>query len=63
MTSIDVLIPYEQGDLVDLFHRRGLIQAEEHTAHGTRITGRIPRELEGHFQEVHTGRQREAERL
>jgi GTP-binding protein HflX len=52
MAYIDVLIPYEQGGLVDLFHRRGLIQEEEHTASGTRIAGRIPRELAGQFQEV-----------
>jgi GTP-binding protein HflX len=57
MAHIDVLIPYEQGSLVDLFHRRGLIHAEEHTDHGTRIKGLIPRELEGHFQEVRSSAQ------
>jgi GTP-binding protein HflX len=53
MAHVDVLIPYEQGSLVDLFHRRGLIQAEEHTDQGTRIAGLIPCELVGHFQELH----------
>jgi GTP-binding protein HflX len=52
MAHIDVLIPYEQGDLVDLLHRRGLIQVEEHTQAGTRIVGLIPRELIGRFEGV-----------
>lgn len=51
MAQVDVLIPYEQGELVDLFHRRGLIHEEEHTAHGTHIVGLLPRELAGRFQE------------
>ena len=45
MVRLDVLIPYEMGDLVALFHRRGLIEREEHTETGTRLTGRVPREL------------------
>jgi GTP-binding protein HflX len=49
MAPVDVVIPYEHGDLVDLFHRRGLIELEEHTEEGTRITGLIPRELAGRF--------------
>jgi len=49
MTWLDVLIPYELGELVDLFHRRGLIKREEHTEAGTRIVGRVPRALVGRF--------------
>ena len=45
MVRLDVLIPYEMGDLVALFHRRGLIEREEHTETGTRLTGRVPCEL------------------
>lgn len=52
MAQVDVLIPYDQGELVDLFHRRGLIQEEEHTEQGTRITGLIPRKLQGRFQQA-----------
>ncbi len=52
MAQVDVLIPYDQGELVDLFHRRGLIQEEEHTEQGTRITGLIPRKLQGRFQQT-----------
>jgi len=52
MTWLDVYIPYESGNLVDLFHRRGLIEREEHTGTGTHIVGRIPRGLAGRFQAV-----------
>jgi GTP-binding protein HflX len=55
MARISVLIPYQQGELVDLFHRRGLIEEENHTGEGTQITGLIPRELVGHFEAVQTG--------
>lgn len=51
MAWVDVLIPYESGELVDLFHQRGLIEREEYTPIGTRITGRIPRLLVGRFRE------------
>ncbi len=55
MARISVLIPYEQGELVDLFHRRGLIEEEDHTGQGTQITGLLPQELVGHFQNVRRG--------
>ena len=51
MVWLDALIPYESGDLVALFHRRGLIELEEHTETGTRIAGRIPRGLLSRFHE------------
>ncbi|MBN1813169.1 MAG: GTPase HflX [Anaerolineae bacterium] len=49
MVWLEVLIPYALGELVDLYHRRGLIEQEEHTEAGTRIAGRLPRELMGRF--------------
>jgi GTP-binding protein HflX len=52
MARLDVLIPYEMGELVDLFHRSGTVEEEEHTEAGTRIGGRIPRALIGHFREL-----------
>ncbi len=45
MVHLVLLIPYESGDVVALLHRRGLIEQEEHTETGTRIVGRVPREL------------------
>lgn len=52
MVRLEVLIPYNLGELVDLYHRRGLIEKEEHTEAGTCIAGRLPRELMGHFSEL-----------
>lgn len=49
MAWLEVTIPYEMGELVDLFHRRGLVEREEHIDVGTRIAGRIPRALTGRF--------------
>jgi GTP-binding protein HflX len=49
MLQLDVVIPYEMGDLVDLFHRRGLIEREEYVEDGTHVSGRLPRELAGRF--------------
>ena len=37
-----VRIPYDQAHLVDLFHRKGAIATERHTADGTVITGSLP---------------------
>jgi GTP-binding protein HflX len=42
MQRIEVLIPFERGDLVNLFHERGLIDVEDHIAEGTHIVGRVP---------------------
>jgi GTP-binding protein HflX len=50
MVWLDVLVPYRCGELVDLFHRRGLIEWEEHTETGTHIKGRVPTVLVGRFQ-------------
>jgi len=50
MVWLDVLVPYRCGELVELFHRRGLIEWEEHTEAGTHIKGRIPTVLVGRFQ-------------
>ncbi len=58
MAEIDVLIPYDRGELVDLFHRRGLIRSEEHTEEGTHITGLVPRKLVGRFQGMERAAQR-----
>ena len=52
MAWVDVTVPYELGELVSLFHRRGLIESEEHTGDGTHITGRVPRGIAGQFEKL-----------
>ncbi|MGC9399147.1 MAG: GTPase HflX [Anaerolineae bacterium] len=49
MVRVDALLPFERGDLVSLFHERGLIEEEEHLAEGTHIVGRLPSEFTAHF--------------
>jgi GTP-binding protein HflX len=49
MDMVQVVIPFARGELVELFHRRGHVEREEHEADGTLIIGRIPRALYGHY--------------
>lgn len=43
--EVDVLVPYERGDLVNRLHQHGEIDLLEHTGDGTRITGRANADL------------------
>lgn len=43
--AVEANIPYTQGDIVALFHERGVVEHEEHQGTGTHIVGRIPRWL------------------
>jgi len=44
-----VLIPFDKSELVELFHRRGHVEQEEHKPEGTLLVGRIPHSLRGYF--------------
>jgi GTP-binding protein HflX len=52
MAWLDVVVPYDLGELVDLFHRRGLVERAEHRGDGTHLVGRVPRVLLGRFDEL-----------
>src|SRR6201998_1121363 len=41
-TAIDVVIPYDRGDLVSRVHADGRVQQTEHTNDGPRIRARVP---------------------
>ncbi|MBD8870651.1 GTPase HflX [Nocardioides donggukensis] len=45
--SFEVLLPYERGDLINRLHQKGEIESLEHTADGTRVTGRAHEDLAG----------------
>jgi GTP-binding protein HflX len=47
---VRVEIPYDHASLVDLFHRRGSIATERHTAKGTLITGSLPARFAAPFK-------------
>ncbi len=45
--DVDVLLPYDRGDLVSRLHEEGDVLASAHTADGTRITARVNPDLAG----------------
>ncbi|HZK37067.1 MAG TPA: GTPase HflX, partial [Aeromicrobium sp.] len=45
--AIDVVIPYERGDLVNQIHLHGDIDSVEHTADGTHVMARVNDDLAG----------------
>jgi GTPase len=47
--ELEVLVPYDRGDLVDLLHRRSFVLDQAHEADGTRIRARVGAELEPTF--------------
>ncbi|OBH02247.1 MULTISPECIES: GTPase HflX [unclassified Mycobacterium] len=50
-TAVDVVIPYDRGDLVARLHSGGRVQQEEHNADGTRIRARVPVALAASLRE------------
>jgi len=42
LVHVRVEIPYTRGELVSLFHQRGVVESEEHGPEGTRISGLLP---------------------
>jgi GTPase len=43
--DVDVLVPYDRGDLVSRVHETGEVLSSEHLAEGTRLTARVDSEL------------------
>lgn len=51
MLPIRVLIPYTQGELVDLFHTFGVVMSQKHQPDGVVISGRLLESLIGRFEQ------------
>ena len=49
MIIVRVKIPFTRSELVELFHRRGHVEHEDHQPDGTILVGRIPRSLSGYY--------------
>lgn len=47
---LDVTIPYDRAELVNLFHRAGKVQHEGYDEHGTQLRGELPRRLRHRFE-------------
>lgn len=50
MVPIEVVIPYSAGDMVDMFHRYGVVLRQAHLGEGTLLSGRLPKSLMGQFR-------------
>ena len=50
MIELEVMIPYQAGDLLDLFHRFGRVEREEYSEYGALIYGRLPPHLAHRFE-------------
>jgi len=47
---VEVVLPYEAKDLLDLIHLRGAIDDEDYQSDGAHIRGRVPPDLTGAFR-------------
>ncbi|HID52787.1 MAG TPA: GTPase HflX [Anaerolineae bacterium] len=47
--SVEVLLPYDRGDLISMLHERGQVDSEEHRGDGVKIFGRLPKRLVPYF--------------
>jgi GTP-binding protein HflX len=45
LSPLEVLLPYDQGALIALFHEQGQVDRVEHTRKGVEILGRVPGRL------------------
>ncbi len=57
--ALNVLIPYQRGDLVAQFHQYGTIEHESYEAGGTRICGHLPANHSGPFMGFQIEKQRQ----
>ncbi len=49
--ALCIELPYTRGDLVSLFHERGLVDSEVHGGDGIRMSGRVPARLISYFSD------------
>ena len=47
MIEVEVTLPYRAGDLVDLWHRQGVIDQQEYSPAGIHLRGRLPKWIAG----------------
>ncbi|GCE48566.1 GTP-binding protein HflX [Thermosporothrix hazakensis] len=59
MGTVEVVIPFDRGDLVELFHRRGYVEHMEYQTQGTLLIGRLPRSIAAFYRPFVTTFQRE----
>jgi GTP-binding protein HflX len=50
LVPMKVLIPYQSGQLLSLFHEQGIVEHAEHLEEGVRLDGRVPERVAGRFK-------------
>jgi len=50
LVSVSLSLPYQRGDLLGLFHQRGVITQETHDSAGTKVSGKVPISLLPRFE-------------
>ncbi|CCF82329.1 GTPase HflX [Nitrolancea hollandica] len=50
LVDVQVMVPYGEAGLVDLFHRKGQVRSEEFTETGAVLSGRIPQHMLPRFE-------------
>jgi GTP-binding protein HflX len=52
LIDVDVVVPYDRGDLVSRAHRQGEVLLVEHGETGTRLKARVPQSLANELQSI-----------
>lgn len=52
MLAIDILVPYNQGELLAEIHQRGIVQNETHTGDGVQVEALVPPRLAGRLAQL-----------
>ncbi len=50
LRPLQVLLPYQRGDLLSMLHERGQVDGEEHGADGVKVFARLPERLFPYFE-------------
>lgn len=58
LQPIRVQIPYQDNEMVALFHRKGIVDAEKFGARGTTLSGRLPKALLFEFERYRVGNEK-----
>lgn len=51
LVTVEALIPYDQGELVNQWHVHGQVQSEKHTPDGVLIIGKLPPQLAARYRD------------
>jgi GTP-binding protein HflX len=54
---LTVLLPYDRGDLMSLFHERGQVSSENHSEEGIKIDGRLPHRIAPYFRDYEVSKE------